>query len=176
MMRGESTREGRRESVMGAWKCMGVCVCLYVYAHIWTRSDGLVWNMIRGLSKAVSAFSFFPARPAQTSRGGSNTGSPHRSELEQDTGLDQGEMDTGAVFVSTHTLYQVYGDGNTDLDDPAASLMTRRRYDEAKPLYRRYLAIAREVSALVYVYASFTTLPIRLTAMNILNSPRGSTS
>jgi hypothetical protein len=42
MMRGESIREGRRESVMGAWKCMGVCGCLYVYAHIWTRSDDRV--------------------------------------------------------------------------------------------------------------------------------------
>jgi hypothetical protein len=30
-MRGDSTQERRRRSVMGAWKCMGVCVCVEMF-------------------------------------------------------------------------------------------------------------------------------------------------
>jgi hypothetical protein len=83
----------------------------------------------------------------------------------------RGYVKENLLFLFDNTSYQVYGDGHTDLDDLAASSMAQGKYDEAELLYRRTLAIAREESALVYVYACFTTLPISLTVMNILKSP-----
>jgi tetratricopeptide (TPR) repeat protein len=54
-------------------------------------------------------------------------------------------------FLFHNTLYQVYGDGHTDLDDPAASFMTQGRHDDAEPLYRQSLEICRKVCTIHFV-------------------------
>jgi hypothetical protein len=62
--------------------------------------------MIRSFSAAVSALSFFPARPAQTPHRNSPPGSLHESELEQNTG----SAPESGLLLFRNTSYQVYGE------------------------------------------------------------------